>query len=214
METPDTTKNSGERCRVKEGGEGKNKFWCDNCPYNVESSNEAAKKKHLTTEHSDSPITRKGKNERYPKIAYVIGAKKGKNKKYPQIAYKLKFDDDKTIEEDGEDKDKDKADKNDEEYSDDDEDGDETMEEDGEDGDEDKADKNDKEYSDDDEDGDDREDKNDEEFSDPPWWSTQKNKNSNEEELEEMLNELEKGTTTEPTNSTEISNETRNTHED
>ena len=59
-----TTKNAGEGYSSKKGEDGKEKYWCNQCLYNVESITKAAIKRHITTKHtpkdSNSPLTKNG----------------------------------------------------------------------------------------------------------------------------------------------------------
>ena len=60
----DTTQNAGDGYSSEKGEDGKEKFWCIYCPYNVESATKAAIKRHLTTKHApkanNSPLTKNG----------------------------------------------------------------------------------------------------------------------------------------------------------
>ena len=61
MESQNTTNKGREGYRLDKGEGGKSKFWCDKCPYMVESANKNAIRRHLKTQHSikTSPMTKR-----------------------------------------------------------------------------------------------------------------------------------------------------------
>ena len=67
MDPPDVTNNDDEGYGIEGGEEGKYKFWCESCPYTVESVTEADIKGHLQIKHTAkakaSPATKREKKK-------------------------------------------------------------------------------------------------------------------------------------------------------
>ena len=80
-----TIQNTEEGYSSKKGDDGKEKYWCNQCPYNIESVMKAAIKRHIKTKHlpkENSPPHVKNGIKRYLK---VINEGNGTEEKCPKI---------------------------------------------------------------------------------------------------------------------------------
>ena len=66
------TQNAGEGYSSEKSRRGKQKYWCNYCPYNIESTTKETIKRHIASKHANkannSPLTQNG-TKRYPEEA-------------------------------------------------------------------------------------------------------------------------------------------------